>query len=94
VDDHIDAGDQLTQQIAAGGVLQVQGDALLAGVEVEVEAAALGVRNVIREGSATAGWVASVGRLGLDDGSAEGGEELAAVGAWDEGGQLQDAEVG
>ena len=43
VDDHIDAGDELVEQVAAGRVVQVEGDALLAGVEVQVESAALGM---------------------------------------------------
>ena len=67
VDDHVDAGDELAQQIAAGRVVEVEGDGLFAGVEVQVQAAALGMGNVVGEGPATPGRVAAVGGFGLDD---------------------------
>ena len=92
--DHIDAGDQLAQHILAGRIVQVQGNAALPGVEVQEQAAALGMGFITRERATTPGRVADARRLHLDDLSPERRQQLAAVGARDQGGNLQNAEVG
>ena len=79
----INAADQPTEQILAGGVMRIEGYALLAGVQVEIQAAALRVGDVVGERAAAAGRVAAGRRFGLDDLRAQGGQELAAVGAGD-----------
>ena len=83
VDYQVNTGGQAAEQGAAGGIAQVEGDGLLAGVEVEEQAAAFRVGVVVREGAAAAGRVAGAGGFRLDDAGAEGRQELAAVGAGD-----------
>ena len=91
---HIDAGNQLAQQIPAGRIFHIQRNALLPGVQVQVQAAAFRMGCIIRERAATAGRIADAGRLRLDDLGSQRRQQLAAVGSGDEGGNLQNAEVG
>ena len=70
----------------------VDGDALLAGVEIEEEAAAVGVAfGVLGVGAVTARAVAG-GRLDLDDLRAVEGEEPPQVGRGDVLAELDDAQ--
>ena len=83
VDDHINPARQPAQQSLTGGVRQVEGNRLLAGVQVQIQPAAFRVGNVVGEGAAPAGRVAGGGRFRLDDRGAQGRQQLAAVGAGD-----------
>ena len=71
---------RLAQDFPALRVLQVQGDPLFAGVQVEEQAAALGMRHIAGKGAAAAGRVAHTGGFDLDYFCPEGGQQLAAEG--------------
>ena len=89
-DEDVGVGEQFAEDDAAALRLDVKRQALLVGVEVEEEAALVGVGDVAREGAEAAGVVA-LRRLDLDDLRAEVGEEARGVGAGDALGEVDDA---
>ena len=91
LDDDVRGADELAEDFAALLVLQVEGDAALAGVEVEEVEAALGPGLVVVERGDEASGVA-LRRFHLDHIGPEVGEELGAVGA-DVACQVEDADV-
>ena len=75
------------------GCVEVERDAALVRVQVEEEAAALGVRHAARERTALRASDRRAGRLDLDDVGAEVGEQLGGVGGADAAADLEDAEA-
>jgi hypothetical protein len=83
------AGHQVPQDALTGGGCQVEGDALLVGVEVQKKPAAFPVGVVVQEGAVLPGWVAGGGRLNLHDFGPHVGQQLAAIRGGDQPAQLQ-----
>ena len=73
LDKHVRIGDELFEDFLALGLVQIEGDALFVGVEREIEAAFLGVGDVLGEGAVDAGFVPA-GFFHLDDVRAETGQ--------------------
>src|SRR3990172_2272632 len=90
---HIDIPDQPPEDAPTGLRLQVQGDAFLALVYVEKQAALLGVRIILEEGAAPPGRVTPEG-LHLDDLSAQTGHEAGAVRPRDSEAQVKNPQGG
>ena len=90
VDKNVGVGEELAHDDAAALCLEVQGNALLARVEMQEEAALVVVRDVTRERAEAAGVVA-LRRLYLDDVRAEVSEQLRAVWAGDPLREIDDA---
>ena len=84
--DGVNPARQLAEQDLPLVVFQVQGDAFLAGVELEEEAAALAVGNVSGKGSTPARGVTGQRRFRLDDLGAQSRQQLAAEGPGHHGG--------
>ena len=78
LDEDVGVGDQALEDLGAARRRRIEGQAFLAGVEVEKEAALLGMRHVARIRRMAARLVAAPGRLDLDDLGAHVGEHLAA----------------
>jgi hypothetical protein len=74
---HVGAFEHARQDLAALGALEVGDDAAFVRIEVDEQAALLGVGLTLRKGSAPARYVAP-GRLDLDDIRAEVGEHLGS----------------
>ena len=91
---HIGIGGQAAQDAASGGSFQVGGDALLVGVQVQEQAAALRMRNVIRPRAVATGGVAHGRRLQLDHISAGVGQQFGAVRRREHRADFQHAEAG
>jgi len=83
---------QALEDLAAAGCAQVKGDPQLVSVQVEEEAALLGMGDIVQERASLAGAVANLWLLHLDDLRAHISEELAAVGAADHLAVLEDLE--
>jgi hypothetical protein len=82
---------EAAEEVASGGVLEVEGYAPLVGAEVEEIEALLGVNLVVVEGADGARGMAA-GRLDRDHVGAEVGEQLRAVQPY-LAGDIQDADV-
>jgi hypothetical protein len=93
LDQDVDPGQQPGQHAAAALGLEVEGDAALARIQVEEQAAALGVRAVARKRAAPPRRVAASGGLDLDDVGAEIRQQLRAVGGGDQLAHLEHREV-
>src|SRR5215212_3271294 len=78
LDEDIGVCDEIQECRAAGFSIEVERDAALAAVPVEVEAAGLGVWHVVAERAARAGGI-TFGRLGFGDVGSEICQELAAI---------------
>ena len=92
-DDGFGGCGELAEESASGGGLEVEGDAALVGVEEEVQSAQFAVGLVGGEGAAAADWVAAGGRLDFYQVCAEVGEQLAGVGGGDAAAVFEDAEA-
>jgi len=81
--------DKAEEDVFAGGGMQVQGDPLLAGVEIQEQAAAFGVGLIVEERGQVPRRV-TFRRLDLYHLGAEVGQQLGAVGAGYQLAQLDD----
>jgi hypothetical protein len=79
VDNHVDPPGQITQQHSSLSIGQVEGDALLAGIEIEEGSAALGMGDIPWKRAAATGRVSFRWGLGLDHLGPQGGQQLAAI---------------
>ena len=89
---HVGPAYQPGEQLPTRRQRWVQGDAPLAGVQEQVEAAALGVRIISREGAKLAGRVPGTRSLDLYRFGPQVRNELGAVGSRYEVGELQDSD--
>ena len=94
MDDHVGNCGQLPEDSPPLGVVQVEGNALLAGVQVQEQPAALRMGNVAGKGAFPPRRVAGQGRFRLDYDGAQGGQQFAAVGAGHHIRDFQDADAG
>ena len=81
VDEYVRPANQAAECFAAGGAIKVQGHAAFARVQVQEEAAPLGMRLVAGEGAAPSRRVAGWRLLDLHDVGAHVSEQLPAIGA-------------
>jgi hypothetical protein len=79
--------------VATGGGLRVEGDAALVGVEVEEEAALLGIGHIMQKRAVPPRSVAGQRPLNLDRLGAQVREELPALGSGDQVAVLEDLDV-
>src|SRR5207244_1108738 len=81
------------EDLAPARAGEIEGNAALVGVEIEKEAALLGMGDVARKGAARARRVALSGRLDLDHRRAEIREELRGIGGGHAAPHLEDVEL-
>jgi len=89
----VDAAGDIEEHLNAGGGVEVEREGAFAGVEGEVEGAAVEVGEVAGEGRGTADLAAGRG-LDLDDVGAEVGKGLRSASGGDGAADLDDADAG
>ncbi len=89
VDQNVESRSETGEDFAPGGGFEIEGLAPLVGVQVEEQAAALPVGQVVGIGAVVAGPVADAGAFYLHHVGAHVGQQLAAVGRGYELAQLQ-----
>ena len=92
-DDEVGLLGEAAEDVAAGGGLEVERDASLAGVEFQEHTAAVAVRDVTGERPHPARHVAAVGVLDLEDVGAVVGEQLGGVRPGDGLREVEDADA-
>ncbi len=89
MDQNVGLGHQVFQDRPPGGRLQIQGHALLVGVEMQEQAAALPMGLVVEKGAISSGHVTPPGSFNLDNLSTHVGQQLAGIGSGKAASQLQ-----
>ena len=92
LNDNIRSGSQSLEKLPTVGLLHVQRDAPLVGIEGKVGGAPVGIGNLVNKGRLVAGLVAPAGRLNLDGVRALVGQQLGAISARGPVGQFQYAQ--